>query len=284
MKRNSIILIVGLCVAAVAFGIVGLIMSNRNKSTSVSEDDRDSEMSIYDSRKGMPFAGLDDVVMSVSVPSVLVSYNGFRLSFNPENHTPNWVAWELLGTETEGNELRSDKFWKDTGVEGCADPRDYVRSGYDRGHIVPAADQKWSTESMEDCFAMTNICPQEHALNSGAWNTLENKSRLWARRDSALVIVAGPIFESGDRKRIGATGVRVPSAFFKVILAPYVDEPRAIGFVYPNMSAPGNMQLYSMTVDEVERITGYDFFHNLPDSIENRVESVTSFKEWNSVK
>ncbi len=73
----------------------------------------------------------------------------------------------------------------------------------------------------------------------------------------------------------------VPSAFFKVILAPYVDKPRAIGFVYPNMSAPGNMQNYVMTVDDVEALTGYDFFSALPDEIEKEVESKASFREWN---
>lgn len=135
---------------------------------------------------------------------------------------------------------------------------------------------------MEDCFVLANICPQDHALNAGAWKTLEEKERQWARRDSLIVIVAGPIYEKSDTQRIGEAGVRVPSAFFKVLLAPALDKPRAIGFVYPNMTAPGNMQNYSMTVDEVEQITGYDFFYNLPDDIENEVESKASFKEWNA--
>ena len=134
---------------------------------------------------------------------------------------------------------------------------------------------------MNDCFVMTNMTPQLHALNGGAWSTLESKERLWAKRDSALVIVAGPIYTESDTKRIGKTGVRVPSAFFKVLLAPYVDEPRAIGFVYPNMSSPGNMQQYSMSVDEVEALTGLDFFANLPDELENRIERSASFTEWN---
>lgn len=133
---------------------------------------------------------------------------------------------------------------------------------------------------MDDCFVMANMCPQDHALNSGAWNTLENKERVWAKRDSAIMIVAGPIYEGTDLKTIG-NGVLVPSAFFKVLLAPYVEKPRAIAFVYPNMSAPGNMQNYVMTVDDLEKLTGYDFFATLPDSLENEVESVASFREWN---
>lgn len=208
-------------------------------------------------------------------------YEGFTVSFNPSNGTPDWVGWELLGTETNGSAQRSNKFWADTDVTGSPTPDDYRNSGYDKGHLCPAADQKWSAQAMNDCFVMTNMTPQTHALNGGAWNTLENKERVWAQRDSALVIVAGPIYADTDTERIGKAGVRVPSAFFKVLLAPYVADPRAIGFVYPNMAAPGNMQSYSMSVDEVEQLTGLDFFSSLPDDLENRIESRASFTEWN---
>lgn len=213
--------------------------------------------------------------------SLRKDYEGFSVLFNPDNHTPDWSGWELLRSEADGESSRSNNFWQDADIDGCPISRDYSNSGYDRGHLCPAADQKWSPEAMSDCFVMTNICPQTHALNGGAWQTLEKKERLWAERDSALVIVAGPIYTEADTSRIGETGVRVPSAFFKVLLAPYVEEPRAIGFIYPNMSAPGNMENYSMTVDEVEKITGLDFFSNLPDEIENQVESRKSFTEWN---
>lgn len=209
------------------------------------------------------------------------SYEGFTLSFNPANGTSDWVGWELLASEVEGTEQRSNNFWADTEIEGSPTPADYRRSGYDKGHLCPAADQKWSRQAMNDCFVMTNMTPQDHALNTGAWNTLENKERLWAKRDSALIIVAGPVYTDSDKKRIGETGVRVPSAFFKVFLAPYVEHPRAIGFVFPNMTSPGNMENYSMSVDKVEEITGLDFFSNLPDDLEKEIEGRVSFTEWN---
>ena len=134
---------------------------------------------------------------------------------------------------------------------------------------------------MADCFFMTNICPQDHDLNNGAWKTLELKTRDWAIRDSALFIIAGPIYEDSDRKRIGETGVRVPSSFFKVIVAPYLDRPRGIAFVYPNMASPGNMKDYSCTIDEVEKITGFNFFPDMSPELEREIESIASFKEWN---
>lgn len=227
------------------------------------------------------YSDLEHAEIKADVDDQIKAYNGFVLSFNSENHTPNWVGWELLSSEIGGNIPRSDRFWSDDEIIGCSTHSDYKHSGYDKGHMIPAADQKWDEDAMNDCFVMANMCPQDDSLNSGAWNTLEEKCRLWAQRDSVLVIVAGPIYKTYDRKTIGENKVRVPSAFYKVIVAPYLESPRGIGFVYPNMTAPGNMQNYVMTIDDIEELTGIDFFANLPDDIENEVESVSSFKEWN---
>lgn len=227
------------------------------------------------------YPGLDSVGLGAHMPEQIKEYNGFKVSFNKDNHTPNYVAWELLGTEVSNNAERSNNFWQDPDIDGCPSYKDYSRSGYDRGHMCPAADQKWDDSAMADCFVMANMCPQDHKLNAGAWTTLENKERMWALRDSAIVIIAGPIYEKSDKKRIGETKVRVPSAFFKAFLSPYFEEPRAIAFVYPNMAAPGNMQDYAMSIDDLEEITGYDFFPALPDEIENKVEAKYSFIEWN---
>lgn len=178
-----------------------------------------------------------------SVTSQIKEYTGYTVSFNKDNGTPNWSAWELLPDETDGAETRaSKKFWQDYSVAGCLDTKDYTHSGYDRGHLCPAADMKWSAEAMHDCFSMANITPQDHSLNAGAWSTLEKKCRQWAQRDGGLLICAGPIYEAGDNTTIAGGRVRVPSAFFKVIVAPNVSSPRGIAFVYPNMSAPGNMK------------------------------------------
>ncbi len=224
---------------------------------------------------------LEEVTIPSNLPSFYKGYEGFNAYFNPERHTPNCISWALHRDETSGASSRSNKFWTDTEVEGCADTRDYTKSGFDRGHLCPAGEQKWSDTAMHDSFVMTNICPQKHDLNSGAWKTLEDKERIWANRDSIIVIVAGPIYNSENPERIGQTGVAVPDAFFKVFLAPYALPMRAIGFVYPNMKCSGNMENYATTVDEIEKITRLDFFSALPDEIENQVESTASFKEWN---
>lgn len=286
MKKQYIIIILIVAVALIAIGIVGLAKSKDDTKEKISNATPEASHpgSLDYNGTASSASELMDVKMDSNVPSQIKDYEGFRVSFNSENKTPNWVSWELLGSETEGTLSRSNKFWTDSDLEGCPSTSDYTRSGYDRGHLCPAADQKWSQKAMEDCFVLANIAPQDHQLNTGAWNTLENKERSWAKRDSALVIVAGPIYSAPDTKTVGRAEVRVPGAFFKILLAPFQDEPRAIAFIYPNMYSPGNMEEYVVTVDEVEKITGFDFFSALPDDIENKIEASSSYKEWTRKK
>ena len=294
MKKPYIFALIIIFALMIAFGVYGVTCSRKsshgnnsggaaaavnNKSEKEYNGNitgiRHSSIPKYDTDKLM------DVAIPSSLPSQIKDYEGFRVSFNKDNHTPNWVAWELTAGETQGDIPRAKNFWHDKDIKGCPVPADYKNSGYDRGHLCPAADQKWSAKAMSDCFVFANMCPQDNKLNTGAWNTLEAKERVWAQRDSAILIVAGPIYDKSDKKRIGETGVRVPGAFFKVIAAPYLDSPRGIAFIYPNMAAPGNMANYVATIDEVEALTGFDFFAALPDNIENQIESKSSFKEWN---
>ena len=160
------------------------------------------------------------------------------------------------------------------------DTYDYMRSGYDKGHMCPAGDNHWSQKAMEQSFLMTNICPQEPALNSGLWNTVEKLCRTWAEQYGDVYIVCGPIYFNRKHKTIGKNKVQVPEAFFKVVLR-LKDEPKGIGFICRNASAKGHKKTdYVNTVDEVERITGMDFFSQLPDNIEQVIESQANIKEW----
>lgn len=278
MQKLPPLAIFGLIVCFICICVgCAFAFNSRSKGSSVKE-------TLAVETKPKHYPGLETVYLKEGMPEQIKEYTGFTVSFNKDNHTPNYVAWELLGAEVTNDVERSNNFWQDLDIEGCPTYQDYTRSGYDRGHLCPAADQKWSPQAMEDCFVMANICPQDHSLNAGAWNTLENKERQWALRDSAIMIIAGPIYESSDIKRVGNMGVRVPSAFFKAFLAPYVENPRAIAFVYPNMASPGNMQDYAMSVDQLEEILGYDLFPALPDDLENKVEARYSFTEWNRSK
>lgn len=222
------------------------------------------------------------VNMPSGLPQQMVHYEGMDVNFNPQLHIPNYVVWELTADETQGDVPRLNKFMADPEVEGCADTWDYSYSGYDRGHMAPAADMKWSREAMRQTFYLTNICPQAKALNTGAWNRLEANCRKWAQRDSALIIICGPILTTRPDEFIGDSRVAVPKQFFKVVLAPFTDPMSGIGFIMPNDRVEGGMQAAAVSIDSVESATGYDFFSALPDNIETAVESQCDFHKWNS--
>lgn len=228
---------------------------------------------------------VSEELLKVRIPDYLDSqlkdYEGFTVNFNEYNHTPNYVAWELLASETDGPYSRKGKKFRwDPEINECPEHNDYTNSGYDRGHMIPAADCKYSQQAMNDCFFMSNICPQHHSLNTGGWKLLEEACRDWAKRFHSVIIVAGPIYRNTDSHFIGDSQVRVPSAFFKVVLDANSQPPKAIGFIYPNMSSPGQISSYAMTVREVEALTKFDFFYQLPDSIEEAAETQYDFSQW----
>lgn len=214
-------------------------------------------------------------------PEQIIEHLGYTVSYNPKWLVPNWVAYELTNFETNGEQERSNHFKPDPLVKG--DPvttSDYSKSGYDRGHMAPAADMKWSEQAMRESFYMTNICPQLHNLNAGDWKDLEELARDWAQKYGSIYIACGPIVEA-KHKTIGRwNSIAVPSAFYKVFLRQTNTGWTSIGFIMPNKAGNRPLMTYMLTVDEVEEKTGIDFFYNLPDSIESQVESTYSISDW----
>ena len=215
------------------------------------------------------------------IPQQLLRRVGYVVSYNPETHIPNWVAWQLTESHTTGPYKRKGiEFQEDNEAEGVkVNTFDYSRSGYDRGHMCPSGDNKWDKTAQEQSFLMTNICPQDHNLNVGDWNEMENQCRKWAKRYGQIYIVAGPILYRQKHKTIGTARVVVPEAFFKVVLC-MAGTPKAIGFIYKNVGGNRPKDYYVNTIDEVERITGIDFFSALPDDIEKKVEAESNLGDW----
>lgn len=217
---------------------------------------------------------LEIPIMQSSTGGQVLKRKGYTLSYNADYKTPQWVAWALTKKETQGEEGRTDKFVPDPDVRGAkAYSNDYTNSGYDRGHMAPAADMKWNPQAMEESFYMSNICPQNPNLNRGDWNDLEEQSRQWAKEYGTIYIVCGPIYDSKHPKRIGNHKVAVPDAFYKVILINKKKDPQALGFIFPNQAGHKLLKRYLVTVDSVESRTGIDFFPALPDEIENKIEA-----------
>lgn len=113
----------------------------------------------------------------------VIRHEGYTVSYNSDYKIANWVAYELTAEEAKSKKTeRSNKFVPDPMVKGAtATNEDYTRTGYDRGHMAPAGDMKWSAKAMRESFYFSNICPQKPALNRGIWKELEEQSRLWAK-------------------------------------------------------------------------------------------------------
>lgn len=273
------IAVVALCSCDLAKNNKALI-SEAGKALVEELDQKDGEAGACDAS-----AGADDkLVMQTSpkgTPEQILKRTGYVASYNKTTLLPNWVAWHLTAERTEGSAKRSGvDFTEDTEVpEPRATDWDYYNSGYDRGHMCPAADNKWSKKAMEESFLFTNMCPQNGNLNRGDWNEMEMACRKWAKKYGDLYIVCGPILYKGKHKTIGKNKVVVPEAFFKVVLRTG-DDPQAIGFIYKNTSGNRPKDSYVNTVDEVERITGIDFFPSLPDNVEKNVEATADIANW----
>jgi endonuclease G len=220
-------------------------------------------------------------LMTVTTASdTLVNYgNAFAVYFNSRHGIADCAVYELTRSELDGTAERSNEFMADPGVKGCPSPLDYAGSGMDRGHLVPAADLKWSQQAMRQSVLLTNVAPMHKALNEGGWAKLEEKVREWTTRDSALLVFTGPVVSEGDTT-LACGRVTVPSAYYKVIMAPCVRPVRVIAFIYPNGHSGGRLRQYAVSVDEVERRTGLDFFPTLPADEQARLESGVKLDVW----
>ena len=227
--------------------------------------------------------GARDSLMTVGVPrsmnDTLVRYDAFDVHFNSERGIANCALYELVNNELYGTAERGNEFMADPGVKGCPSPEDYAGSGFDRGHLVPAGDLKWNGTAMRQSFMLTNVVPMHKALNEGGWAKLEEKVREWTARDGALLVFTGPVVSDGDTT-LASGRVKVPSAYYKVILAPCLRPMRVIAFIYPNGHSGGRLQQYAVSVDEVERRTGLDFFPTLPPEEQQRLESPVNLGAW----
>lgn len=220
----------------------------------------------------------------------VVRREAYTVSFNPKLRIPNWVAWILTGERLDHpvtSRPDSDAFVPDPAIKGCPDRRyNYQKYRYERGHICPAADNKWSETAMQTCFYMSNICPMSIRLNHGSWNDLEEKSRDWAQHrypDTVIYVVGGIVPATAGK---GAKGIpayvgdnddiAVPLKVFKALLRNDPDHGwTAIGYIFDQTG-----KCEKATIDSIEALTGFDLFHNLPDNIESRIESVDGSAQW----
>ena len=217
-----------------------------------------------------------------NTPEQILVRKGYVVSYNKKTRLPNWVAWRLTAEHTDGPAKRPNNAWhEDTDVPSPrATSSDYKGSGWTRGHMCPAGDNKWDGEAMYESFLYTNCCPQNGNLNNGTWNQIELACRRWAKKYGSVQIVSGPVLYNQEHVTIGENKVVVPEAFFKVVLCLDGSHPKGIGFVCKNAEGNGKKELYVNSIKQVERITGMTFFPHLPKNDVKTVKDNANIEEW----
>ena len=219
-------------------------------------------------------------LLPISTTGEIVKHKYYTLSYSEKNEQAKWVFYLLTKANSIGAVERGNNFRPDPSVTtGSASLLDYRNSGYDKGHLCPAADMSFNAQAMSETFYLSNMSPQVPSFNRGIWKSLEELVRSWAIQEDSIYIITGPIFTKNNGT-IGPDKVTVPGYYYKVIYDP-TGVKKMIAFILPNVKAT-NKQLsnYSVSVDSVEKVTKIDFFHNLPDDLESRLEKGIDLKLW----
>ncbi len=201
----------------------------------------------------------ESVIASLELPMLeedetLIIHTGYSLVYDEEHEQAKWVAYHLTRDELYGLYERKDDFRSDESIStGSAELDDYRRSGYDRGHLIPAADASWSEQAMSETFFLSNMSPQEPSFNRGIWADLEATVRHFADSFGSVYVTTGPLYErESERVTIGDNEVTVPDAYFKAILTTHGGTPQAIAFILANEKSSRDLEETATSIDLLE--------------------------------
>ncbi|WP_290918142.1 DNA/RNA non-specific endonuclease [Halodesulfovibrio sp.] len=207
----------------------------------------------------------------------IVHHTNYSLGYDEETEQAEWVMYEMTQKETNTPRVkRDDSFRPDPQIAtGSASLRDYKKSGYDRGHLAPAADMAFSKQAMSESFYMSNMSPQRPGFNRGIWKRLEERVRNWAHTEDIIVVTGGVLNGS---QYIGKNKVLVPNTYYKIIYTPHRN--KVIAFLLPNKKSSAPLRDFVVSVDRIEAVTGIDFFADMNDASEAMLERMTNTTAW----
>lgn len=209
----------------------------------------------------------------------IVNHSNYSLAYSEQHEQPYWVLYHLTPDMVNGSVSRTDDFRPDPAVSTqSASLADYKGSGYDRGHLCPAADMKQSALAMSETFYLSNMSPQNASFNRGIWKSLESTVRNWSLAENGIWVVTGAVFKD-NKGTIGTNKVSVPGYYYKIVYDNTGDE-KMIALILPNAKGEKQLSDYVVTVDKVEELTGIDFFPQLDDTIEEKLESQSDPTKW----
>ncbi len=222
----------------------------------------------------------NEFFLPTSTTGQVVHHEGYSLSYSEAHEQAEWVAYELKKSHLSNTNFKRPYFEVDKAVKTkAAHWRNYKQSGYDRGHLCPAGDRRYSKAAHDETFLTSNISPQKHDFNAGIWNRLEQKTRYWASKYDSVFVVTGGVLK-GNMKTIGEERVAVPNQFYKVLIDTNADETKMLAFLIPHQESNEPLYNFVVSVDTIEALTGIDFFYELDDELENKLEASTDYKQW----
>jgi endonuclease G len=243
-----------------------LDISNREEQPSVEEKTA--------VRKEPPWITVTDYLPTSSDP--VIHHYTYSLSYNEDHEQANWTAHVLKARDINNTDFKRPYFELDEQVTtGAAHWKNYKKSGYDRGHLVPAGDRKANLQSYTETFLTSNISPQKHEFNAGIWNDLEQQVRKYVIDRGDLYVVTGPVLSKGLQS-IGTEKVSVPLVFFKILYHRDRNGGKMIAYLIPTKASTSNPDEFIVSVDHIEAITGIDFFSQLDDEVEQRLERMVN--------
>ncbi len=266
MKKKQLLSIIAIIILIAVFGSEELLDAKKEKD--IVENDK------------LPKVTTNQYFLPTSTTNQVVHHENYSLSYSENHEQAEWVAYELKASHLSTTNYKRPYFEIDKNVKTkAAHWRNYKKSGYDKGHLCPAGDRRFTKSAHDETFLTSNISPQKHAFNAGVWNRLEQKVRYWAKKNDGIFVITGGVLEK-NLKTIGTESVAVPNQFYKVIMDKTNGRIKMLAFLMPHKDS--NLPLYEfvVSVDKIEELTGINFFKELENSLENKLEKSSSYKNW----
>ncbi len=274
-KAPTLIITVGILITS------GFLLISAQRNTAQQNNVHSSYLQSSSAQSSNPPTQSSWAMPAILPTETVTQHSAYSLVYNHKHMQAKWVAYNLTYGNTIGGAERSSKFSIDPSISPrTAVTSDYTKTGYDRGHLAPAGDMKFSAQAMSESFYMSNVSPQLPGFNRGIWKKLEEQFRSWAPSSHPVFVVTGPVLTDPISSHIGQTcSISVPQRFYKIMLDT-ASPMRAIAFVLPNNSSTQPLSSFAMSIDEAERITGIDFFPKLNDPQEAKIEKTLILNQW----
>lgn len=250
----------------------------------------DSQVEYYKQLEGIKYKWIQEQLKKYAIPKIteegfLVYHSAMALFYMDKYGQSKWVVHMILPDIATGVETRTNDFRQDSMISvGTPDKIDYFNSGYDRGHLAPSADFRWSRKALSESYYYSNMSPQKPEFNRGKWSQVEDFLRQYViQTGHSIIVVTGGLLNDTIKKSIGINKrIKVPPYFYKIAVDMEAKPACAIGFYLLNGTNTKPITAYTLTIDSIEKKTGIDFFPLLPDTLEDRIEAMNDISLWQS--